>query len=112
MSSASEVVTLAPTAMMETAVPAAASLGQSLAELALTMDDDSPGVDERRRRDEEEVRITTTTVEVPEGGETQLWVRNLGDTARWDRIDDSGVVVQSIPSAAADIDPPPFLPRR
>ena len=60
-------------------MPAAASLGQSLAALALTMDDDSPGEAEQRRRNEEEEKVTTTTIEVPEGGETQTWVRNLGD---------------------------------
>ena len=53
LSSASEVVTFTPATMMETDAPATASLGQSLAALALTMDDDSPGEAEQRRRDEE-----------------------------------------------------------
>ena len=97
LSSASEVITFTQPTMMETAVPAAASLGQSLAALAQTMDDDSPGEAEQRRRNEEEEKVATTTIEVPEGGETQTWVRNLGDTARWDRYNDEGVMVSLFP---------------
>ena len=49
-----------------------------------------------------------THIEIPEGGETQQWVRNLGETARWDRIDISGAVVESVPASAEDVDPPPY----
>ena len=83
-------------------------LGQSLVELAQTMDDDNPAPDEQCRREEEEAIVSTTTVEIPEGGETQLWLHNLGDTARWDRIDASGDVLQSVPASADDLDPLPF----
>ena len=108
LSSASEVVMFAPPAAREEVVYDSGPLGHSLVVLAQTMDDENPAVEEQRRREEEEVKISSTIVEVPEGGETQLWLRNLGETARWDRLDASGAVIQSVPASAEDVDPPPF----
>ena len=112
MSSASKTVVYVPAATTEAIEYNSGPLGRSLVALAQTLDTDDPIEDEQFRRDEMEIKLSVTQVEIPEGGETQLWVRNLGDTARWDRINDEGVVVRSIPAAPADIDPAAFCGAR